>query len=162
MRIVLSLIIAAMLFAGVAWAVQTGGWTTQPDGSVECFVLSPGTNPRGGRVCYYDFNNTQDSVTLNVSACESVNIHFDPDEDGTNTGAEVQMYRCSEGSFSTNHCHKILGDTDGDGVNNDVTLDGDTNMRVGFQQVQAAYIAVDVTANGSSDDARVTVECHGS
>lgn len=163
------LLLAALLagFAGVAWAqVDTDGWGVSPDASAsddKCVGMEPNMatfRPGWRSTCYYDFANTQDSETLDVRKCESVNVWLDPDEDGTSTGAEVQVYNCSEASFSANHCVKVLSDTDGDGVVNDVTLDGSTAMRVGLSHFQASYLAIDVTANAGSDDARVTAECH--
>jgi hypothetical protein len=141
----------ALLVAGVAYA-----WSTSPDGAAgSCTSVSPS----GPRVCHYNFSDTTDSGIISTALCRDFNVFLNPDEDGTNTGAEVYIYRCSEPVASTSECHKILGDTDGDGVRDDVTLNG-SSMRTGLQNVQAAWIYVDVTANGGSDDARVTIECH--
>jgi len=155
MRCLVVFVACVLLSAGIAYAqLSTGAWSTEPDGTTECTALSKSNSP-----CYYDFSATTDSWVLPTSACRDVNVWLNPDEDGTNTGAEVQIYRCEEETASANHCHKILGDTDGDGILNDVTLNG-SSMRTGLQNVQADWIYVDVTANAGSDDARVTVECH--
>jgi hypothetical protein len=95
-----------------------------------------------------------------LECAEGITYWFDPDEDGVSTGALVQPYRCSERTFSTNHCTPIYNDTDGDGIPNALPLDGTTTLRIGRERVFASYLAFDVTANPSSDDARITVECY--
>ena len=150
---------AVLLVAGTAYPITGGvsGWAKSPDGTAaDCESLSP----NGSRVCNYEFSTKVDSAILSVALCRDVNVFFDPDEDGAvATGAEVYIYRCSSPTASTNSCHKVLGDTDGDGILNDVTLDG-TSMRTGLQNVQAAWLYVAVSAAPSAGDARVTVECH--
>jgi len=149
--------ILSLIIVFIAVSAQAGGkWNKQLDnaGGV-CDVLKP------AQTCYYDFADTTDPDTLDVSQClRGITYWLEPDEDGASTGCEVQPYRCTEDSFSTNHCTKILNDTTGDGIPNDVTLDGTTVLRIGRENVTMPFFGCDVTANASSDDCRIVVGCY--
>lgn len=127
-------------------------WYTLPDAAGDTIrSLTP------GQTAYYDFADAStDSVTLNVSRCGSVHIHFDPDEDGTNTGATIIVHQCSEASASTAHCEAIEFSISGVST---TTLDGTSDFKKGIYDIQATHIYVEVTANAGTDDARVTAEC---
>lgn len=147
------ILIAVLMLALPAAAAD--GWSQEQDGTRNCSVLSAGT-------CYYDFSGTTDSKTLAISSkCMPVSVSLNPDEDGTNTGAEIQLYRCNDrGTFSTTICpSKILADTDGDGLLNDVTLDGNTVGRIGLSDLSTRWVGIDITANPAGDDFRITAEC---
>ena len=121
-------------------------------------------NPRLNKVlCFNTATATaSDSGILDVSACSSFSLFFDPSYGTANTDAEGQLYRCSTpvGTPSTVLCDKMLVDTDGDGVPNDVTLDGTTG-RDGQVNQTAAWIWLDMTAApGAAQFARALVVCH--
>ena len=154
--------------ATLAWAQTTdGSWVSAQDGTreVTCVVpFVPGmTTPSGcsSGAAFLHFTSDVTVKVLRTLACQDLVIELNPDEDGTDTGAQVTLYRCSEsGSFSANHCQLLKWDTDGDGVVDNAVLDGSTDMKVGVQNAQVTYLGVDITAvAGTPDDARLTVGC---
>ena len=149
------LLMALVFVAGSAWAA---GWSRLPSGTQgDCEALRPGSQV----TCFYDFADaTTDSSALAVSQCRDVNIWLDPDTTTAVAGAKVYIWNCATKTFSSNTCVKILPDSDGDGLPNDVPLDGATLGLRGFQNVQASFLVVEANANAGSDTARVTVECH--
>ena len=120
-------------------------------------------SPNGRRVICHDTAAAvaTDSGLLSVAQCDHLTIHFDPDADGTATGATAYIYGCTYPSASSTYCSKLLVDTDGDGIPNDVTLDGSTLGQFGQQWQSAAWIWVDMqSAPGSGDYARTMIVCH--
>lgn len=102
-----------------------------------------------------------DSGILNTGQCDHLEIQFKPDITGTATGAEAQIYRCTAPVATSSYCTKMLVDTDGDGIPNDVTLDGTTIGRIGMLWQTAQYLWVDMTvAPGGSAIARTIVSCY--
>jgi hypothetical protein len=153
----LFLVLAAALVALPAYAWNDCGI---PGSSAD---VSAVVSPTGRRTICHDTaaNTATDSSILTVSQCDHIDIQFDPDSGGTATGADAYIYRCSYPEASTSYCTKMLVDTDGDGVPNDVTLDGSTVGRIGQQWQTAAWIYVDMnTAPGSGDYARTMVVCY--
>ena len=147
----LLIITILLLVAGLATAA---GFSKTQDGSNNCDTLVP------GRTCYYDFSDTTDPKVLTLDDCSTVTYWLDPDEDGDSTGAKVQPYRCSEATFSTNHCIPIYNEgADGNFIK--LPLDGDTDFLHGRRAENVTYLAFDVTANPSSDDARIMARCDG-
>ena len=152
-----ALLLGAILFLLAPGLAQAQTWTKQPGGPDSCSVLR-----NLGDRCYYDFTTVLDSVTIDVAGCRSIDVFFDPDEDGTDTGGEVFIMKAHEPTNTTATSVRVLADTDGDGIPNNATLTGDeTVARAGFQDLQATYLWVDVTAVGAGpDEGRVTVTCH--
>jgi len=153
------LTVGALLVPGVSFATcPADTWCTQPDSNLsgkKCSSIGP------ENTCYYDFSATTDPPCLSTDETRSISYWLEPDEDGASTGVTVYPYRCTENSLSTNHCTKILNDTTGDGIPNDLPLDGTTVLRIGREDVFVKpYICFDITANPSSDDARLIVGGH--
>jgi hypothetical protein len=145
-----SLAVAVALCATLAIAAVTEGeWSTEAGGSLVCDKLLR------GRACHYDWDSslTDAARLLDASDCESVNLYK------TGATGEVYVYSCAGASYSASACHKILADTDGDGIVDDVTIDGSTLMRRGIQEVQAHMLHVD-TVSCPSGTCRLTAECH--
>ena len=138
---------------------QSPNWNTKVDqAGGTCADMTP------GRTCYFDFTGTTDSVVLGIEKCSTVSFAFNPNEDGTSTGATVYIRSCSENSVSANHCSIVAVDVNGDGMidgSDEQTLNGTTGRR-GMAQVPIAdpYVYTDISVNGSSDDGRVTAICH--
>jgi len=155
-------VLGALLWASPSWAsCAADTWCSAPDRSASGRELTNLTPERS--VAFYDFSGTTDPPVIEINpGCEHPVIWLDPDEDGANTGAEIQLYRCNDkGTFSTTICPaKVLADTDGDGIINDVTIDGSTLMRIGQDGARVAWLGIDITANAGSDDARIMLECH--
>lgn len=102
-----------------------------------------------------------DSTLLDVSQCDHIDLAFDPAAASTNTGAEAQLYRCTVKSIASEWCAKMLVDTDGDGIPDDVTLDGVTIGRQGQQWQTAAWVYVDMTtAPSGTDVSRLMITCY--
>lgn len=149
-------IMALVLMAPVALA----DWSNEPDGSdATSAAMKP--FPEGQFVFYYDFSDTSDSGNLSVGPCKKVCFHYDPDEDGSNTGATVKIRESSE-KFSSSNCSSVgnvvtflnkTGDTELE------TFDGLTDATTVNCASVAGNICVDVQANASSDDARMTAYC---
>lgn len=119
-------------------------------------------SPNGNRVLCHDTAaaTATDSGILSVTACNHIQIDFDPSYANANTGAQAQIYSCPYPTASTTTCRKLLVDVDGDGLPDDVTLDGVTSGRIGQQWQNADWIFVDMTvAPGASDIARTKVTC---
>lgn len=176
MRFKLTITLLALLLAApVAWAVlATGDWATAPDGATPCSVVVPPSRggmdaPTGGRhsTCYYDFASNQDSVGINVEKCANIRAELDPDEDSTNTGAEVFIRghtedpaasACSGGQvwFSDFNLDGVTDSTDAA-----LTLDGSTIGRIAIAgPFPWRFVCIDVNAvAGTPDDARVTLTC---
>lgn len=118
--------------------------------------------PNGSRVLCHDTaaDTATDSGILSVTACNHIEIAFDPSYLDASTGAEAQIYSCTYSTASTTLCNKLLVDTDFDGIPNDVTLDGVTIGRQGQQWQNADWIFVDMTVAPSGGDiARTKVSC---
>jgi len=141
MRILIALL--SLLWAVPAWA----DWSR---GSVDI----------GSLTSSYEFSDTTDPSVLGVGRCSSVTVNFNPDEDGTNTGATAQLYDCQETTLSTtNHCH-LIRVVDVDGVVQS-TMDGSSGRRTWNVVVGGrGGLGVDVTANPGSDDARIDARCN--
>lgn len=112
----------------------------------------------------YDFTATGTTQTLDTSRCNSVCISLFTDTSGSSGTAEAYVYSKSVADLtvtggSTSGAEKILGDTDGDGLPNDVTLNGDpTALRFGLCDIAPAYILVDITA-ASTSYGRLMAKC---
>jgi hypothetical protein len=116
---------------------------------------------KSGNVCWWDSTSASTATDLLPLACPFASVHFDPQVAGTGTGAEVDIYRCTAASASTSSCEPVDVDRDGDGLGDALTLTGDSSvLRAGYQELQAAYIYAQPTANPSSHNWRVQVTCH--
>ena len=162
MKIVRLWIFLLALLLPIASAAQ--GWTKRSDGTgAACNSI-----PQDGLTCHYVFTDTTDPPILTIGKDVSViSLRLNPDTTGGGaTGCEVQAYRCDAGgTFSTTTCpSKILWDVSqpADTVLDDVTIDGTSSpdLRAGADFVAVRYLGFDVTANGSGDSCRITVEGH--
>lgn len=152
------LICLTLLFSTSALA----DWDTHPDdaGNTVRFLMPAGEG--GPYKAYFDFtNSTDNSPLLDVFLCDVVDLFFDPDEDGTNTGAEIQVYIQHEGSggdaapSNANASHKVLNGA------GDVTLTGDeVTGRASIVGIPGSgMLWIDSTV-ADADDSRVWVVCH--
>jgi len=103
----------------------------------------------------HDTTSTGASPQISIRGVTSLRVLVDPDVTSTGTGCEVQAYECTQASVAS--CTKLLGDTDGDGVVNVMTLDGATLMRRGVDGFRARWLYLNVTANPSSHSCRTMV-----
>jgi hypothetical protein len=144
----------AMLIASPALA----NWVKTPGGAT-----TTGVSPGASNLAFYDFADTTDSPPLNTSRCTTFDVFFDPDEDGTNTGATVFILGSHEplAALSTATTWKILTDQDGGGLDNNALTGSDTGGLVAIYSAAAPWVYVDVQANAGADDARVVVKCNG-
>lgn len=150
-----TIVFALTLFAGPAVA-DSPKWLKTVNGSTEVGALDPNSQ----NVAYHENDDsTTNSKALNTSRCNPAVLHFNPDEDGTNTGAEGYLWCLDAGSTTTtaNNGRKILPDTDGDGIENDVTWSGATSRT--SIQFRCSNVLFDPTANAGTDEYRVTIEC---
>ena len=160
--------VGVLLWASIASAQDTG-WTRMA-GDTRCSSTNGAgcDNNLTSGVRFYDFTGTTDPPILSIGdAVDVVSIRLNPDTTGGGaTGCEVQAYRCDAGgTFSTTTCpSKILWDVSqpADTVLDDVTIDGTSSpdLRAGADFVAVRYLGFDVTANGSGDSCRITVEGH--
>lgn len=150
-----SLVLLALLSTWLALPTASGAWNDcaafgNPDWSA---IVNP------GRTRCHDTTATIASDVLNVSSCDHFGVQLEPDFAGTGTGCEGYLWRCSSPSYSANTCTKALVDTDGDGIPDDVTLNGSTIGRQGQQYQTATWIYWQPTANPSSHQCRLVVDC---
>ena len=128
-------------------------------------VLTPDASfasvTRGQTICHDTaVNAATDSGLLDTHGCNGFDILVGPDMVGTDTALVAQVYRCVA-RRTDKGCTKLLTDTDGNGVENDTTLDGTTLMRQAMNGKVAPYIWIDVTtAPGASAVSRFSVTCH--
>lgn len=113
-----------------------------------------------GTTLCHDTTGTTASSVLNASNCRSFDAMLDPDMASTGAGCEGYLWRCSAPTYSANTCAKMLVDTDGDGIADDVTLDGVTIGRQGQQYQTATWIYWQPTANSGSKQCRMLIACH--
>lgn len=152
------LVIAFLCMADPNLAEAWTGCGASSSSNADAFGLSP----NGTRVACHDTaaDTATDSGILSVTGCNHIEISFDPSYTDTSTGAEAQIYSCTYAVASTTLCRKLLVDTDGDGIPDDVTLDGATIGRQGQQWQTADWIFVDMTVAPSGGDiARTKVSC---
>lgn len=157
-------ILTALLLAAPV-AADSPNWFRTPNGTSTITVLRPPTDSDPTRLehlAYFENDDaTTDSVTIDTSRCGSVTFLFDPDEDGSNTGAEVYLH-CADGhgagTIDTQSRH-VMPDTDGDGLGNDVTYTGTTNERSGIR-FACPLTSVETSANAGTDEFRATLQCH--
>lgn len=121
--------------------------------------LGYATSLTPGKALCHDTTGTTASDMLNVSKCDHFGAYLDPDMDATGAGCEGYLWRCQTNTYSANSCSKILHDVDGDGVLDDVTLDGNTVGRIGFTWETATWVYWQPTANASSKKCRLLVDC---
>lgn len=158
MRWVAGMTLAALLgVPGVAHAAWNNCGTPGLAGTVGDIVT-----PKSRIICHDTATATAtDSTLLDVSQCDHFDVEFDAAAASTNSGAESQLYRCTAKSIASAWCSKMLVDTDGDGIADDVTLDGVTIGRKGQQWQTATWIYVDMTvAPSGSDVSRVMITCY--
>ena len=139
------------------------GWNsinnTQSFGDTANNSVSP------GQVKQYDFNVETDSGWLTVIQCATVSMHFDPDMDGTNTGATVHIRESTDSSSACADGDIVAVDRDGSGTitsGDELVWTGAVGAR-GFRLLtpSAPYMCVDVTAvAGTPDGSRVTIGCN--
>lgn len=115
---------------------------------------------RPGSVRCHDTTATVASDVLNVSACDHFDATLDPDMASTGAGCEGYLWRCTSSTYSANACRHASVDTDGDGVPDDVTLDGVTTGRQGQQYQTATWIYWAPTANAGSKQCRLMISCY--
>jgi len=110
------------------------------------------TKPNTYHYLCHDTSGVVDSTLLRVEA-EWVSVELDPNMgsiDGGPADCEIYVYRCRSSTATTadlTSCTKEIVDTDADGIANDVTLDGVTNMRRGIQSIQAKFLLIVVSGN---------------
>lgn len=107
--------------------------------------------------CFDTADATSATTGMVFSPGCMLDIQFDPDATGSGTGAVAQLYRCS--TPTTTSCEKMLVAVDGDGIPDDVTLDGTTIGREGQQYQTAIWWYATITAPGAGDYARLIVGC---
>lgn len=155
------ILLAALAAASPAWAWNNCGAFDAASAGTGVGAVT-GIGKVGTSAACHDTSGTTDSLLLTVDA-QFVSVELDPNMAAIDSGAsgcEVQVYRCRSTTATTSDltsCTKELTDTDGDGILNDVTLDGVTTARRGIQAIQAKYLLIDVTANGSSHNCRTMV-----
>lgn len=115
---------------------------------------------RPGSVRCHDTTGTTASDVLTASGCIYFDAVLDPDMASTGAGCEGYLWRCNAPTYSANTCTKMLVDTDGDGIPNDVTLDGVTLGRIGQQYQTTTWLYWQPTANASSKQCRLMIACH--
>lgn len=158
-----------LLLIALLVAVPALGWDSSPDQSIHTTRInttSGGSVPPGS-ARFWDFNTTTDSGYLDVSMCGSISWYFDPDENGTATGATVLLREstephstCAAGAPAT----ILTCDQNGDGTltaADEAAWTGAVGLR-GCRNVKpsASVVCVDVQANGTPDGARVQITCN--
>ena len=98
------------------------------------------------------FTDTTQPSIVRTAACENVTVWLAEAD-----GAEVQFYRCGTSIYDADSCDKLLNDTDGDGINNDVTWNGDI-MRSGREDVRADFLQILITVAPTTSGLAV-LEC---
>ena len=152
MNRLLALLLVAWLAPVAAHATcDADSWCTLPDGTSESGAQT--TSNLGTKPLYYDFSATTDPPVLRLDGNGVVVVNFNSDESGSGSGAEIQLYDCSEKSYSANHC-ALVRIVDVDGVVQ-TRMDGTQGRRTWVVHI-AGFLAVHVTQNTGSDDARVT------
>lgn len=99
-------------------------------------------------------NTATDSGILAVWRC----ANFDLDGSAM-AGGTAYIYRCTAPSTSLSYCTKMLVDTDGDGIPDDVPLDGATIGKVGQQYQTALWLWIDWQA-APTGYGRIAGLCH--
>jgi len=118
------LLVMAVAIVGLAIPADAVTWkkfgTTQVATS-----MTPGSS------AIYDFVNADSTgwgPIIQAGDCQMVTAQFDPNLDGTAGNGRVQLYSCIDIPTTKlgtdNVCGKVLVDTDGDGLLNDVPMAG--------------------------------------
>ena len=108
----------------------------------------------GDWACYQPASKNDDSVAINVAACENLDIlyHLDIDADGTASSTTVNVMSCPNSTASTNSCFVLQ----------DWTLDGDeTTHTEAIYGAAALWIYLDFQNDGTINDPQVTLLCRG-
>lgn len=115
-------------------------------------------------ICF-EWTATGDSTIVSAADCHSIEIGpLVPSTTDTTTGATAYVYRCGSGSVgaaqAAGQCSKMLVDVDGDGIPDDIPLDGVTVGRIGQQWQTATLLYVSPQAATSGRTARLMITCH--
>lgn len=117
------------------------------------------------RAICFEWTATGNSTLIATARCASIEIGpLIPSTTDTATGATAYVYRCGRGDVgaaaSAGQCEKMLVDTDGDGIPDDVPMDGVTIGRQGQQWQTATLLYVSPQAATSAKTARLMITCH--
>lgn len=140
-------------------AAGAGSWVDCTSGSA-----SSGFDAVLHSICF-EWTATGDSTIISGAGCGSIEIGpLVPSTTDTSTGATAYVYRCGNGSVGSapaaGQCSKILVDTDGDTIPNDVALDGVTIGKIGQQWQTATLLYVSPQTATSGKTARLMLTCH--
>lgn len=115
---------------------------------------------RPGQYRCHDTTGTTASNVIATADCRYFDAVLDPDMAAATAGCEGYLWRCHAPAYSANTCTKMLVDTNGDGVPDDVTLDGVTVGRIGQQYQTATWVYWQPTANAGAKQCRLMITCH--
>lgn len=146
------LLSTAISFPARAWT-GCGAFGANTSG-VQLSLIHPGI------VVCHDTTATAASEVLDVAKCNHVEFDLDPDMQSTGGGCEGYLWRCRSSAFSTSTCDHMIVDTDGDGVPDDVTLDGLSSGRKGQQYQTGSWVYWQPTVNTGSKQCRMLLACH--
>ena len=145
------------------------GWVNCPGDVTDASTLTVATSPdnlRTQSMCYrFTHDGTTDPPRVDTRRCiGGVDVSLDSDKTtaGANHDVTAFIYQCSQTGLSTSRadCEKILVDTDGDGLANNLELNGDpATSRDAIYGISPTWLAFDVTANASGRTAEIKVVC---
>ena len=136
------------------------GWVECNDSSSSATIVLT----RFHALCF-EWTATGDSTLIAAANCDTIEIGpLLPSMTDTTTGATAYVYRCGRGTpgsaAGSGACQKMLVDTDGDGLPDDVAMDGVTTGRKGQQYQTATLLYVSPQAATSGKTARLMITCH--
>lgn len=155
------LVVVWVVVAGALAPAVADAWnrcTAAPGGAGSSLEIDRVDRPQSGResvstACHDTAEDTAtDSGILATWPCAYIDL-----DGSAMAGGTAYVYRCT--APSTSYCTKMLVDTDGDGVPDDVTLDGVTIGRVGQQYQTALWLWID-WQTAPTGFGRIAVLCH--
>ena len=130
----------------LAWPAQAQDWLKFGSSTKTTTGLST------GQWASYDATDDSNSLRLNVSACENIDILFWPDVGASGGTTTITANSCATTTVSTNSCW----------IMENATLTGNpaTNLEA-IYGAGTVQLFIDSVVFGSGDEPRVIVRCNG-